>query len=132
VAYAWQGIQEQFRILDWWPWASVLARKHPLDLTTTRCYAFVIWPYPRRLPKLTFSKNSSRQRRRISHRIPRGRFCDSNFPPPRWNEHFTWDGAILIGRSAVGRATIDVLRINDPDRVEHRRLLIAAELWDDL
>jgi hypothetical protein len=38
----------------------------------------------------------------------------------------------LVGRSAVGRATIDVLRINDPDRVEHRLLLIDAELWDDL
>ena len=55
------------------------------------------------------------------------------FNPRRdgWNEHFAWDGAILVGRSAIGRATIDVLRINDPDRVEHRRLLIAAELWDD-
>ena len=37
------------------------------------------------------------------------------FNPRRdvWNEHFAWDGAILVGRSAVGRSyKIDVLRIN--------------------
>src|SRR5947209_20314356 len=36
----------------------------------------------------------------------------------RWDEHFTWDGPELIGRTAIGRTTIDVLNINLPERVE--------------
>ena len=40
-----------------------------------------------------------------------------------WDDHFTWDGPELIGRTAIGRATIDVLKINDPERVDYRRLL---------
>jgi hypothetical protein len=35
----------------------------------------------------------------------------------------------LLGRTAVGRTTIDVLNINYPDRVEHRRLLIAEGVF---
>ena len=45
-----------------------------------------------------------------------------------WEEHFAWDGARLIGTTASGRATIAVLRINAAERVEHRRLLMEAEL----
>lgn len=41
-----------------------------------------------------------------------------------WDEHFEWHGSILIGKTKRGRATIDVLRINLPSRVEHRRLLV--------
>ena len=41
-----------------------------------------------------------------------------------WHEHFEWNGPALIGKTKRGRATIDVLRINLPSRVEHRRLLI--------
>jgi hypothetical protein len=43
----------------------------------------------------------------------------------RWNEHFKWEGPELVGETAVGRTTIDVLQINHPDRVEHRFLLMA-------
>jgi hypothetical protein len=39
--------------------------------------------------------------------------------------HFVWRGALLRGKTPVARAIIDVLRINDPDRVTHRRLLIG-------
>lgn len=46
-----------------------------------------------------------------------------------WNEHFSWDGAVLCGSTPIGRATIAVLRINLPERIEHRRLLIAASLF---
>jgi 5-methylcytosine-specific restriction endonuclease McrA len=42
-----------------------------------------------------------------------------------WEDHFEWNGAVLVGRTAVGRATVDVLSINHQDRIEHRRLLIA-------
>lgn len=43
-----------------------------------------------------------------------------------WGEHFMWDGPILLGKTAIGRATIAVLCINAVERVEHRRLLIEA------
>ena len=43
-----------------------------------------------------------------------------------WSEHFHWDGPRLVGRTAVGRTTIEVLRTNTPERVEHRRLLMLA------
>jgi hypothetical protein len=43
-----------------------------------------------------------------------------------WSEHFTWEGPRLIGTTPSARATIDVLAINDLERVEHRRLLIEA------
>lgn len=42
-----------------------------------------------------------------------------------WSEHFVWDGPVLLGLTPVGRATIDVLSVNHPDRVAHRRLLLA-------
>ena len=45
-----------------------------------------------------------------------------------WSEHFVWNGPELIGQTAIGRTTIDVLNINQPDRLEHRRLLIKAGL----
>ncbi len=44
----------------------------------------------------------------------------------RWDDHFTWRGPGLVGKTPVGRATIDVLRINQPGRVEHRRLLVST------
>ena len=44
-----------------------------------------------------------------------------------WHDHFKWEGPVLRGLTSEGRATIEVLRINDPDRIEHRRLLQAAQ-----
>ena len=46
-----------------------------------------------------------------------------------WSEHFRWKGPRLVGTSPVGRATLAVLRINLPERLEHRRLLMAADLF---
>jgi hypothetical protein len=48
------------------------------------------------------------------------------FHPRRdqWAEHFGWDSFCLLGSTAIGRATIDVLSINLPERVELRRILI--------
>src|SRR5882724_196664 len=47
----------------------------------------------------------------------------------RWQDHFAWRGPRLVGKTPIGRATIDVLRINTMERVEHRRLLIATGLF---
>jgi hypothetical protein len=52
------------------------------------------------------------------------------FNPRRhqWAWHFRWDGPILIGRTAIGRTTIGVLRINDEAAVTLRESLIAEGL----
>lgn len=42
----------------------------------------------------------------------------------KWSAHFKWDGAELVGRTAIGRTTIEVLEINLPHRVEFRSMLI--------
>jgi hypothetical protein len=47
----------------------------------------------------------------------------------KWARHFRWDGPILIGRTAIGRATIAVLGINLPHRVRHRTQLIAEGVF---
>lgn len=48
------------------------------------------------------------------------------FHPRRdsWDEHFRWDGPVLVGRTAIGRATVAVLEIDLPHRVAHRQALI--------
>ncbi len=33
----------------------------------------------------------------------------------QWNIHFEWAGALIVSSTAVGRATIRVLSMNDPD-----------------
>jgi hypothetical protein len=42
----------------------------------------------------------------------------------RWARHFEWSGALLIGRTSIGRATIDVLAINLSSRVRARQALL--------
>jgi hypothetical protein len=58
----------------------------------------------------------------IGGRDPRTRKLTPLFNPRRhkWERHFRWEGPTLIGRTPVGRVTIDVLNINDPLRVELR------------
>lgn len=46
-----------------------------------------------------------------------------------WNEHFSIQSDMqIIGITAIGRTSIRVLRINDPDRIESRQVL--SELGD--
>jgi hypothetical protein len=47
----------------------------------------------------------------------------------KWHYHFRWDGPMLIGRTPIGRATIAVLVINDPEAVATRQLLLASGLF---
>lgn len=42
----------------------------------------------------------------------------------KWSRHFRWEGPLLLGRTPVGRATIAVLGINLPLRVQLRQELI--------
>lgn len=43
----------------------------------------------------------------------------------KWSRHFVWDGAVLKGRTPVGRTTIAVLAINAPHRIAQRAALLA-------
>ena len=47
----------------------------------------------------------------------------------KWQRHFRWQGAYLIGRTPVGRVTVALLNINDPFRVELREGLIEEGLF---
>lgn len=53
------------------------------------------------------------------------------FHPRRdiWSEHFHWNGPTVCGLTAIGRVTLYVLDINDPVRIEHRRLLIEEGVF---
>jgi hypothetical protein len=44
-----------------------------------------------------------------------------------WDEHFEWRGAYLVGKTAVGRTTIEVLRINSDEQVQLRLATKASE-----
>jgi hypothetical protein len=47
----------------------------------------------------------------------------------KWERHFRWNGPYLSGRTPVGRATVAVLAMNDPDLVAVRASLIGEELF---
>jgi hypothetical protein len=47
----------------------------------------------------------------------------------KWQRHFRYDGPVLVGLTRVGRATIAVLHINDPDAIALREALIESGLW---
>lgn len=47
----------------------------------------------------------------------------------KWADHFEWHGALLVGRTPVGRVTNDVLAINLPHRVRLRRMLILEGVF---
>jgi len=48
-----------------------------------------------------------------------------------WTDHFEWNGALLAGKTPIGRATIDVLNINDLICVEQREILVNAGLFPE-
>ena len=46
-----------------------------------------------------------------------------------WGEHFEWHGALLVGRTPIGRATVKLLSINHPDYVLLRESLIDEGIF---
>lgn len=44
------------------------------------------------------------------------------FHPRRhtWTDHFEWRGAVIIGRTAIGRTTVDVLNLNSDEQLQLR------------
>jgi hypothetical protein len=53
------------------------------------------------------------------------------FHPRRdaWNDHFQLDGAEIKAITPKGRVMIRLLRLNNPDRVDNRALLIAMNQY---
>src|SRR5262245_38002722 len=47
----------------------------------------------------------------------------------RWGYPFRWEGPFLVRRTAIGRVTVAVLRINLPYRVRFRAALMAAGVF---
>lgn len=43
-----------------------------------------------------------------------------------WSEHFEWNGALIVGRTPIGRATVHVLAMNADDL-----MLIRVELFKE-
>ena len=41
-----------------------------------------------------------------------------------WEQHFAWNGPWMVARTPAGRATIQALRLNRPDAVAVRQLLM--------
>jgi len=46
-----------------------------------------------------------------------------------WQEHFRWAGGALVGLTAIGRTTVEVLAINNIYRVAAREVLITSGQW---
>lgn len=47
----------------------------------------------------------------------------------QWIEHFEWDGPMLVGTTAKGRATVALLQVNTGHRLSHRRQLITEGVF---
>ena len=47
----------------------------------------------------------------------------------RWSRHFRFNGAFIIGKTAIGRTTAAVLAMNHPDQILVRGALIAEGLF---
>ncbi len=49
-----------------------------------------------------------------------------------WGEHFQLDGAVLVGLTAIGRVSVRVLAMNEPEFMAARQALIQEGIWRPL
>jgi hypothetical protein len=49
-----------------------------------------------------------------------------------WSEHFQLDGAVVVGLTAIGRVTVGVLAMNEPEFLAARQALIQECAWRPL
>lgn len=42
-----------------------------------------------------------------------------------WEAHFAFQGAVIVGRTPEGRATVELLKVNEPKRLRTRATLIV-------
>ncbi|MBI3797308.1 MAG: HNH endonuclease [Deltaproteobacteria bacterium] len=63
-------------------------------------------------------------------RDPQTGYVVSLFHPrrQRWSRHFTWseEFLLIVGRTAIGRATVEALHLNRPELLNLRRILRTA------
>jgi hypothetical protein len=99
----------------------ILARKHG-GLTTAQNLALACFPC------------NNHKGPNIAGRDPLTERIVQLFHPRRqkWRQHFVWDGPFLEGQTAIGRATIAVLEINLPHRVNLRQALIEENVFPPL
>jgi hypothetical protein len=62
---------------------------------------------------------------------PKTRRLAPLFNPRRqsWRRHFHLVGALIVGKTAVGRTTVEVLAMNDLERIVLRQELLDQGLW---
>ena len=48
----------------------------------------------------------------------------------RWDEHSSWNGPLVVGRTDVGRVTVLVLALNHPIQVANRQAMMDEGVWD--
>jgi hypothetical protein len=82
-------------------------------------------------PALSCLHDNSHKGPNIARIDPLTRRVTKLYNPRRqkWNRQFRWNGPYLVGRSAIGRTTILVLAMNDPDAVRVRQSLIEEGLF---
>jgi hypothetical protein len=53
------------------------------------------------------------------------------FHPRRglWNDHFEFQGPLIVGKTPEGRATVRLLQMNGQPRLQVRGLLLALDQW---
>jgi hypothetical protein len=47
----------------------------------------------------------------------------------KWSKHFRFEGAVIVGLTAIGKVTIQVLAMNDADRLRLRQELMDMGLF---
>jgi hypothetical protein len=47
----------------------------------------------------------------------------------RWAAHFRFSGAMIMGKTAQGKATVATLQLNEVDQMARRRVLMAQGLY---
>lgn len=49
-----------------------------------------------------------------------------------WVYHFVWHGPMLMGKTAIGRTTVQVLEINKSHRLAHRKQLMEEGIFPEV
>jgi hypothetical protein len=47
----------------------------------------------------------------------------------KWERHFRWSGVLIVGRTPVGRTTVEVFGMNLPARIALRETLVELGQW---
>ena len=47
----------------------------------------------------------------------------------RWEDHFIRQEALILGLTPTGRATVELLNMNEPERLEMRETLLENGEW---